>query len=456
MSELESADVVVLGLGPGGEHLAGRLAEAGLDVVGVDGGLVGGECPYWGCVPSKMMVRAAGLLAEAHRVNGMAGSAAVTPDWAPVARRIREEATDNWNDTQAVERLRRSGARFVRGVGRLQGPKAVEVGGRRIAARRAVVIDTGSAPWAPPVPGLDDGAYWTNHEAIEVTELPPSLVVLGSGAVGAELAQVFARFGVAVSVVEAAPRMVPAEEPEVGALLEEAFAGDSISVRTGARVSSVAFDGAVTVHFESGEPLTGDRLLVATGRRADLAALAAATIGVDESRPSLPVDEHMRVTDGVWAIGDVTGMGNFTHISMYQAAIAVADILGTPGPGAEYHAVPRVTFTDPEIGSVGLTEDQARTAGLSIRTGRSNVAESARGWIHKVGNAGLVKLVEGTEAGVLVGATSVGPAGGEVLAMLTLAVHARIPTEELRRMIYAYPTFHRAVEAALDDLVSQR
>ncbi|HMK99882.1 MAG TPA: FAD-dependent oxidoreductase, partial [Acidimicrobiales bacterium] len=184
MSELESADVVVLGLGPGGEHLAGRLAEAGLDVVGVDGGLVGGECPYWGCVPSKMMVRAAGLLAEAHRVNGMAGSAAVTADWAPVARRIREEATDNWNDTQAVERLRRSGARFVRGVGRLQGPKAVEVGGRRIEARRAVVIDTGSAPWAPPVPGLDDGAYWTNHEAIEVTELPRSLVLLGSGAVG--------------------------------------------------------------------------------------------------------------------------------------------------------------------------------------------------------------------------------------------------------------------------------
>ena len=197
-----------------------------------------------------------------------------------------------------------------------------------------------------------------------------------------------------------------------------------------------------------------DRLLVATGRRADLAQLNVASVGLDDSARALPVDDHLRVegVEGMWAVGDVTGKGAFTHMSMYQADIVVNDVLGHEVVPADYRAVPRVTFTDPEIGSVGLSERDARDQGLEVRVGKADVPTSTRGWIHKAGNQGFIKLVEDADRGVLVGATSVGPWGGEVLGLLTLAVHAEVPTSRLRHMIYAYPTFHRAIEDAVKDL----
>ena len=453
MSEPLSAEVVVVGMGPGGEDVAGRLAEAGLDVVGVDRQLVGGECPYWGCVPSKMMIRAADLLAEARRIPGMAGDATVRPDWGPVARRIREEATDDWDDRVAVERFERKGGRFLRGEGRIVAPGRVAVGDRVVEARRGIVVATGTQASIPPIPGLRDVPYWTNREAIEAKDLPSSLIVLGGGAVGVELAQVLSRFGVEVTVVEALDRLVPGEEPEAGRLLADVFEAEGIAVRIAARVSAVRRDGArVALDVEDGIELAAAQLLVATGRRADLAAVGLGAVGVDESQPWVPVDDHLRVTDGVWAVGDITGKGAFTHVAMYQSPIAVADILGQPHLPAEYQAVPRVTFTDPEIGSVGLTEAGAREAGMTVRVGTVQVPQTARGWIHKAGNAGIIKLVEDADHGVLVGATAMGPAGGEVLGALTLAVHARVPTGRLRQMIYAYPTFHRGIEDALRDL----
>jgi pyruvate/2-oxoglutarate dehydrogenase complex dihydrolipoamide dehydrogenase (E3) component len=209
------------------------------------------------------------------------------------------------------------------------------------------------------------------------------------------------------------------------------------------------------VSVEGTGDVVAERLLVATGRRPDLAGLGVGAIGLDEGARAITVDDKMRAAEGVWAIGDVTGVGAFTHVSMYQAAIAVADILGRPGPGGDYRALPRVTFTDPEIGSVGLSEAAARAAGIAVAVGHSDVAKSARGWIHKAGNAGLIKLVADTGRGVLVGATSAGPVGGEVLSMLTLAVHAEVPIATLRTMIYAYPTFHRSVEDALRSLAEQ-
>jgi pyruvate/2-oxoglutarate dehydrogenase complex dihydrolipoamide dehydrogenase (E3) component len=449
----EHADVVVVGMGPGGEHLAGRLAEEGLDVVGVEGRLLGGECPYWGCVPSKMMLRAAALLADARRVTGMAGSVTVSADWAPVAKRIRTEATDDWDDRVAVERFESKGGRFVRGWGRLAGPGRVTVGERELDAKRAIVLNAGTQPWAPPIPGLSDVPYWTNRNAIEATEVPSSLLVVGGGAVGVELAQVFGRFGTAVTVVEAAPHLLPLEEPESGRLLADVLTAEGLRVVTGTQVDSVRDNGrGIAVGLSTGEWLEGERLLVAVGRRVDLAALGVGSVGLDEKARSIPVDESCRAAPGLWAIGDITGVGGFTHVSMYQADIAVADILGRPGAPADYRAVPRVTFTDPEIGSVGLNEALARAAGLNVRIGRAELPSSARGWIQKVDNAGFVKLVEDADRGVLVGATSVGPCGGEVLSMLTLAVHASIPTAELATMIYAYPTFHRAVEGALKNL----
>jgi pyruvate/2-oxoglutarate dehydrogenase complex dihydrolipoamide dehydrogenase (E3) component len=446
----ERVDVVVAGLGVGGEEVAGRLAQAGLSVVGIEARLVGGECPYWGCVPSKMMIRAGNLLAEARRIDGMAGMAQVHPDWAPVAQRIRDEATDSWDDRVAVERFTGKGGHFVRGTARLAGPREVVVGDRTFVADRAVVIATGTTATVPPIEGLASTPLWTNHEAIEADTLPASLIVLGGGAIGLELAQVFARFGVRVSVVEALDRVLAVEEPESSEVALAALERDGVTVHAGTSASSVRYDATgFTVTLDNGSTVEGERLLVATGRHADLARLGVNAAGLDPTAKYVTVDERMRAGDGIWAVGDVTGRGAFTHIAMYQAGIAVRDILGQPGPPADYRALPRVTFTDPEIGAVGLTEAQARERYDDIAVGVAQVSSSARGWIHKAGNDGFIKLVVDATRGVLVGATSAGPVGGEVLSALAVAVHASVPVETLRHMIYAYPTFHRGIEDAL-------
>jgi pyruvate/2-oxoglutarate dehydrogenase complex dihydrolipoamide dehydrogenase (E3) component len=450
----ERADVVVIGMGPGGEDLAGKLAEKGMSVIGIDHGLVGGECPYWGCIPSKMMIRAANLLAEARRIDGMAGTATVTPDWSVVATRIREEATDNWDDHVAVERFEKKGGRFIRGTGRFAGAGKVEVEGTTIDAPK-IVVNAGTVPLIPPIPGLSDVHFWTNHHAIETKELPTTLTILGGGPIGLELGQMFGRFGVKVTIVEAGERILGPEEPESSALLTEVFEREGIVVRTNAAAEKVSMDGGeIALSLSDGSTVRGEKLLVAVGRRAPIKELNVSAIGIDESARFLPVDNRGRVTDGVWAIGDVTGKGNFTHMSMYEANIAMHDILGDDGPVASYHAVPHVTFTDPEIGSVGMSEKAARDAGINVRVGNYPVPRSTRGWIHKAGNDGYIKLIEDRGRGVLVGATSAGPTGGEVLSVLTLAVHAEIPVEQLRAMIFAYPTFHRSIEAALDELMS--
>lgn len=444
------ADVVVLGLGPGGEALATRLARAGLEVVGIDRHLVGGECPYYGCIPTKMIVRAAGALEEARRVPGLAGDAEVKPSWQPVADRISSEATDSWDDHVAVERLEAAGVRFVRGHARLAGPRRVEVEGSEFLARRGVVLNTGTEPAVPPIEGLAGTPYWTNRDVVALDELPGSLAVIGGGAIGAELAQALSRFGVQVTVVEAADRILPPEEPEAGGLISEVFAREGIRVLAGATVRSVGYDEGRFVVRLSDDQVTADKLLVATGRRPNFRDLGLETVGLDTSARALEVDDRMRAGEGLWVIGDITGKGGFTHISMYQSVVAARDILGEAGPAADYRAVPRVTFTDPEVGSVGLTEAQARQAGLRVRVGRTDLSSSTRGWINE--SQGLVKLLEDADRGVLVGGTVVAPSGGEVLSMLTTAVHGEVPTEALRSMIYAYPTFHRAVESALGDL----
>lgn len=450
------ADVVVVGMGVGGEAVAGQLADAGLDVVGIEAELVGGECPYWACIPSKMMLRAAHLLADARRVPGMAGDTGdVTPDWAPVVERIRKEATDNWDDTVAVDRFTDKGGRFLRGRARILDPGRVEVAGTGvIEARRGVVLATGTTPSAPPVPGLADTPYWTNREAVSTERLPGSLVVLGGGVVGCELGQAYARFGIEVSIVEAADRLISQEEPEASRVMAEALEGDGVRLLLRARASKVSYaEGSFSLEVEGRDaPVTGERLLVATGRRPAVDEETWRALGLDGDPGPLPVDERLRVADGVWAVGDVAGKGAFTHVATYHADIAVRDILGRDGPAADHHALPRVAFTDPEIGAVGLTEAQALDHGFRVGTGSADVPSTARGWLHKAGNAGVIKLVADLDRDILVGALAAGPAGGEVLGALVVAVHARVPLATLESMIYAYPTFHRGIQDALRDL----
>jgi len=285
--------------------------------------------------------------------------------------------------------------------------------------------------------------------------VPASLLVLGGGAIGVELAQVFSRFGARVTVVEAMPQLLPPEEPESGALLAEVFRREGIAVRVGAKVVDVSHDAAAgfTLRLDGGETLSAEQLLVATGRRLELAAAGLDLIGVDVTARSVPVDGRMRAAPGVWAVGDMTGHGAFTHVSMYQAEIVIADILGASGvPAADYRALPRVTFTDPEVASVGMTQAQAADAGLDVLVGKADLAATARGWIHGPGNDGLIRLVADAGRRILVGATVIGPSGGEVMSALAVAVHAEVPIDRLLHMIYAYPTFHRGILDALRDL----
>ncbi|MFD1826718.1 MULTISPECIES: dihydrolipoyl dehydrogenase family protein [Mumia] len=451
-------DVVILGTGPGGEAAAGALARAGLQVVAVEAALVGGECPYYGCIPSKTLLRSADLLADARRADEAAGEVSVVPEFALAYARVREITAD-WDDSAAVKRLQDQGVRLVRGRGTVVGSRRVRVDDRTFTARRGILLDVGTRPTVPEIDGLADTPYWTNRDLLRSPDQPTSLLVLGGGAVGLELAQAYARYGTTVTILEGADRVLAHEEPEASALVAAALAEDGVTFRMGSRVTSVRHDAErFAVTLDDGATLDGQRLLVSTGRTPNSDRLGLDVVGVPTQHGYLSTDEHQRVladsrpVDGLWAIGDVTGRGGFTHVSMYQSAIAVAAITGQSGPGASYRALPRVTFTDPEVGAVGLTEAQARRRGLAVRTGSADLAASSRGATYGPGNRGLIKLVADAERRVLVGATSVGPAGGEILGALSVAVHAQVPLSELVRTIWAYPTFHRAIGTALADL----
>ncbi|MCW2749993.1 MAG: pyridine nucleotide-disulfide oxidoreductase [Aeromicrobium sp.] len=448
----QACDVVVVGLGPGGEALVARLAKAGLSVVAVEAELVGGECPYWGCIPSKMFIRAANALEEARRVEKLAGSVSVTPDFSLVAKRIRDEATDNWDDTVAADRIIAAGATLVRGHGRLAGDRVVEVDGNRYEAAKGVVLNTGTTASVPPIPGLADTPFWTNREALKAEAAPASLIVIGGGAIGLELAQAYSRFDTQVTVLEVGPRILGPEEPESSELLTGVFEAEGIGVHAGITIERVDHDGARFTVTCGDATYEAEQLLVAAGRKSRVDDIGLETVGVEIGR-FLTVDDSMLVTGGresggLWAIGDIVGRGAFTHLSMYHAERAARAILGEE-QGAYDDSFPRVTFTDPEVGGVGLTESQARDKGLNVRIGLTDLAASSRGFVHGVGNEGLIKTIIDEDRGIIVGATSAGPAGGETLAALAFAVRAEIPVATLQNTVYAYPTFWRAIESAL-------
>ena len=455
MSDRIECDVIVIGLGPGGNELVQSLAKAGLDTVAVEKHLVGGECPFYGCTPSKLMIRAADHVAAVHRADQLAGTASVEADWSRPAGRITDEATHGWTDDANADALREAGVRLVRGHGRLAGPGVVDVDGVEYVASRGVVLNSGTDPLVLPIDGLSDTPFWTNRDVVKVTDLPQSLVILGGGPIGCELAQAMARFGVAVTVIEASDRLLSVEEPESSQLLTRLFETEGITVHVGVEADRVEHDGHFVV--TAGDlRVEAEALLVAAGRSNNIRDVGLETVGLDPEADTVETDERMRAGDRLWAIGDITGHGRFTHVSNYQAGIVLADILGEDGPLADYRAVSRVTFTDPEIGSVGLTEQQARDEGLDVRTGFADISESARGWLDGVGNEGHIKLVADAATGLLVGASTVGPTGGDLVAILTLAIHAEVPPAVIRQMQFAFPTYHGALMTALDDLAASK
>ena len=447
-------DVVCLGGGVAGEAIAGRLRGSGLTLAVVERELVGGECPYWGCVPSKTLLRSGETLAEAGRARSLAASKVEWDlDFPKVSKRVLWMARD-LDDTRPAAALEATGAKLIRGAGKVVDLRTVEVEGGQYVATKALVIANGGTAAIPPIPGLDQVEYWTNRQAAIPREHPATLVVLGGGAVGVELAQAFARLGSKVTVIEAGPTFLGLEEPEAGMALRPHLEEDGITILLGDAAERVDKGGVgVVVKLKSGKAVTGERLLVATGRRANFEAWRDAGLTRTE-RGWLKVDpETLEAHAGIYGAGDITGLGGFTHLAHYHGLIVARRLRGED-VRADHTAVPRVTYTDPEVASVGLSEQAARERGIEVVTAFTDPAEAARGYIHDF-KGGAVKLVGDRKKGVLVGATLVSPRAGEMLGELVLALKAGIPLSILSDLIHPYPAFNRVLGAVLQELAAK-
>jgi pyruvate/2-oxoglutarate dehydrogenase complex dihydrolipoamide dehydrogenase (E3) component len=447
-------DVVCLGGGVAGEAIAGGLQGSGLTLAVVERELVGGECPYWGCIPSKTLLRSGETLEEAARARTLAASRVDWElDFPKVSKRVYWMARD-LDDTRPAAAMEATGAKLVRGEGKLINPQTVEVGGETLVARRAVVVANGGTALIPPIPGLDAVKFWTNRQAVLPRELPGSLAVLGGGAVGVELGQAFARFGSKVTIIEAGPRFLGAEEPEAGVALRPHLLADGMTLLVGDPCTGVEnATVGVIVTLKSGATVHADRLLVATGRRPNFEAWQGAGLPQTD-RGWLKVDPAtLEARVNVYGAGDVTGLGGFTHLAYYHGQIVARRLRGEDAR-ADHTAVPRVTFTDPEVASVGLSELAARERGLNIVTASTDPAETARGYIHDF-HGGALKLIGDRDRGVLVGATMVTPRAGEILGELVLALRAGTPLRTLADVIHPFPAFNRVLGAVLQELAAK-
>lgn len=441
-------DAIVIGAGPAGEVAASRLAAQGLRVALIERELVGGECAYWACVPSKTLLRPPEVRAEAARVAGVDRP---PQRWAAVAA-YRDFMIRNLDDTSQVEEYRDEGVDVYKGEGRITGHGSVQVAEHALSTER-IIVATGSDPAIPPIEGLAEAGFWTNRQATTLAELPDSVIVLGGGPVGVELAQFFARFEVMVTLIQAEDRLIAREEPAVGELIGKALEAEGIDLRLASSAESVTrADGTYRVRLSGGDEVQGSELLVATGRRARVRDIGLESVGIQPGPHGIEVDERCRAGDGVWAIGDVTGVMQFTHVGMYQGRIAAADIAGEQ-PRASYDAIPRVVFSDPEIAAVGLTEGRAREQGIELATSRIKLREQlARPWTYEEDPRGELGLLADRERQVLVGAWAVAPLASEWIHQAALAIKTRIPLAVLRDTVAQFPTFSEAYLKGLEAL----
>ncbi len=440
--------VVVLGAGSSGEHFVGALRrlDPDVEIVIVEHGLAGGECSYYACIPTKTLLRPTDALAAARLAPGAAEAVTGELD---VSRVLwwRDQVTDGRDDSWHAGWLSDQRAELIRGEACVVRPGVIGVGERELEYEN-LVIATGSSPAVPPVEGLDDVDYWTNRDAVWTDRIPESMVLLGGGPVGVELAQFFHRMGASVAIVESHDRILSRIDADAGALLRERFEDEGIDVRVGVEARRVeAVEGGLRIQLTSGEELGAERLLVATGREPNVEGFGFEQLGIELAPQGIRIDDRVQAAPGIWAIGDVAGVALLTHVGKYQARVAAANIAGRDVV-ADYRAIPAAVFTDPQVATVGTTEgDELVTARYDIVGGRLSTYERPR-------RPGFVKLAADPARRVLTGAVAVGPEAGEWLGQLTLAVRAEVPIDVLLDTIQPYPTFSEAIFNALLELES--
>jgi pyruvate/2-oxoglutarate dehydrogenase complex dihydrolipoamide dehydrogenase (E3) component len=440
-------DVAILGAGPAGEHAAYALSE-GRTILLIERELIGGECSNWACIPTKTLLRPSEVRGESERAAGVQAAALAWPD----LDRYRDFMTSAGDDSARVANYDKMGVTVIKGDGRLAGQGRVTVEGRDFEAD-SILICTGSDPVIPPLDGLDEAGYWTNREATALHEIPASTIVLGGGPVGIELAQFLHRFGSEVSLVQGSPRLAEREDERVSELLCDALRADGIEVRTGIHGQKVrAEEGRRVLTLEDGSEVCGERLLVAVGRRPRSQGIGLETIGVEADPHGIPVNEHCRVAEGVWAAGDCTGVMLFTHLAKYQARVAMADMRGQP-VRADYRAIPRVIFTDPEVAAVGLTEAQAREAGLDVAVATIELPSAiARPYTYEQDPRGELSVVVDRGRRVMVGAWTVSPLASEWIHQAVLAIRAEISIDLQLETVAQFPSYSEAYLSALMQL----
>ena len=443
----ERYDAIVIGSGPAGEVAADRLPKLGLRTALVERELVGGECAYWACIPSKTLLRAPEVRHEARRTPGVSEP---EQHWRELAE-YRDFMIRHLDDSKQVEGYRAEGVDVYKGEATIPGPGRVEVGDETLETDR-IVVATGSGARIPSLPGLAEAGYWTNREATTLDEIPASVVILGGGPVAVELGQFLRRFGADVTIIEKHDRLLAREDPAVGELIGGALTEEGVELRLGSEATRVSReDAGPVVHLDDGSELRSERLLIATGREPCVPA-GLEDAGAEIGPRGVVVDERCRAAEGIWAIGDVTGVMPFTHVGKYQARVVCADISGAAAR-ADYAAIPRVVFSDPEVAAVGLTEEQARDEGLDLATARLDLADSiSRPWTYEREPRGELGLVADRAEQRLVGAWAVAPLAGEWIHYAALAIKTRAPLEVLRDTVAQFPTFTEGYLNAIEQL----